>query len=339
MKLRLRNSRVDASYRGYGIGALACAKEPPVTLPRAYARANFDASSVAPTGLLILASAPAFAGAVCCHLPVSEACAWRPNFMGRFHLRLAPCTGIAARRPYPLSPLTWLTGPSAGSSVMESSSRHEQGRALKCEPRRAGMKAVCKALGRSWKLFMLAGRCLGPARQFRRRRRLYAPAGLAPLGRAQRQAWLASWQPLRHSVVWSSVDVMLGEPVVEISVWIEPAGSGSASLRVLAQMSAALAPPHAPVRVRMDLTLTIDMKVRVGRSEFGKETLIVSDCSLRGRLSTAMQFALLTIRWSQSWQFDCQADQTPVAHIEMQVEPLLLSPPEHAAPRQSHQAP
>lgn len=121
---------------------------------------------------------------------------------------------------------------------------------------------------------------------------------------------------------------MLGEPVVEVSVWIEPAGSGSASLRVLAQMSAALAPPHAPVSVRSDLTLTLDMNLRAGRSEFGDEALIVSDCSLRGRLSTAMQFPLFTIRWSQSWQFDWQADQTPVARIEMQVEPLLLSPPE-----------
>ncbi len=126
---------------------------------------------------------------------------------------------------------------------------------------------------------------------------------------------------------------MLSEPVVEVSVWIEPAGGGSASQRVLAQMSATL----APLSVWSDLTLTLDMNVRAGRSEFGDETLIVSDCSLRGHLSTAMKFPLFTIRWSQSWQFDWQADQMPLAYIEMQVEPLLLS--EHAAPGQLHQAP
>lgn len=90
------------------------------------ARANFDASSVAPQGSLSRPVRRPSPAQNCCHPRVSEACAWRPNFMGRFHLRLALTrTGIGHRLPNPVSTESWLTASSAGSPAMDPSSRHE----------------------------------------------------------------------------------------------------------------------------------------------------------------------------------------------------------------------
>lgn len=66
LELRHKNSRVSRLMTRLRTSTLACAKKPTATLTRACARANFDASSVAPTGLLILAGRAANQPQLCC---------------------------------------------------------------------------------------------------------------------------------------------------------------------------------------------------------------------------------------------------------------------------------